>query len=288
MRHVKYAVYIWCKILLCVRGLSTLKGATALYLLLSLFACLPASSRTIEIVDKDTGVVIVAITSKAQEKQVKSKDWRQTWMGAHITNKSWSIYSGTTIAPFGGIHSNALLFRSIAGYGGYSYVGARALGKTQRTERFHGRQAFGEVVAGYQWRLGELTLKAFGGIAGNGHIISPKDPNNTVSGSRFGPTASIEAWLNLPYSNWLSSNTSWSSVFRSFKADLRLGHRFHKSIDLGLEAGAIGDKEYQAGHIGGFTQYRWNNTELRLSAGITSNRDKEISPYGTFNLLFTY
>jgi hypothetical protein len=214
--------------------------------------------------------------------------WQQTWMGASVAAASWSVYTGTTYAPFGSIHKDGVRLRMVAGYGRYNYRSTIWLGKHQMHERFAGQHGFGELLVGYQWQWGDLTVKGFVGGAGVGHVISPFDPENATTGTRYGVAAALETWLNLTKSTWISANVSWSSVFETSKADMRLGYRFSEKIDAGLEVAGSHDAHYAFGRLGGFAQYKWGEAELRLSGGWSLDEDGKSGPYGTLNLLFTY
>ncbi|HUS97417.1 MAG TPA: cellulose biosynthesis protein BcsS, partial [Hyphomicrobiaceae bacterium] len=178
--------------------------------------------------------------------------------------------------------------RTVGGYGEYSYTGTTRRGTTRVVTKHRGRKAFGDLLAGYQWQTGNLTLKAFAGGTGIGHIIAPSDPDNSAAGTSFGFTGSLEAWLNVSPRTFISANVSWASVFQTFKADVRGGYLVAPNLHLGLETGVIGNAEYEAANLGAFAQYRWRDMELRASTGISGDRDMQTGAYGTLNVLYTY
>lgn len=214
--------------------------------------------------------------------------WRQTWGGAQVVGSDWSVYSGTTVAPSGSISQPGWRLRATGGYGEYRYHGVNRLGPTPTLQRFKGRSAFSDLLAGYQWQAGDWTIKAFAGASIIGHVISPRDLDNPVSGTHFGATAVVETWFNISRETWLSNSVSWSSVFRTYKADMRLGTRLTDNLDIGLEAAVTGDQMHDNGRAGGFIQFHVGETEIRASSGVSGDRDGNTDVYGTLNLLFTF
>lgn len=201
---------------------------------------------------------------------------------------SWSVYTGTTAAPFGSIHKDGVRLRMTGGYGRYNYHGTRRLGRHLQQTKFKGQHGFGELLAGYQWQAGRVTLKAFAGGGGIGHVVTPFDPGHAATGTRYGAAVGIEAWYDVTDSIWLSANFGWSSVFQSYKSEFRLGYRLGDQFDLGIEGAGSHDSHYAHGRVGAFAQYKWGAMELRLSGGLLQDHDGKSSAYGTLNLLHTY
>lgn len=212
----------------------------------------------------------------------------ETWMGAQIAARSRSIYSGTTMAPFGSVQKDGWRIRVVGGYGQYRYEGARIVSNAQLAVDYDGRHGFGEFLIGYQWRRGPLTLKGFIGAAAVGHVISPLDPDSPMTGTHYGVAGALEAWYNLSDSVWLSANLGASSVFETARADLRLGYRLTPTFDLGIEGAATHDSHYGTQRIGAFAQYRWGRVELRASGGLSQDSEDKHGLYGAINLLFAY
>ncbi|MCB1509861.1 MAG: cellulose biosynthesis protein BcsS [Hyphomicrobiaceae bacterium] len=213
---------------------------------------------------------------------------QQVWLGGDVATRYWSTYAGMTIAPYGSLHMPGWRWRAVGGYGEYRYDGVRRLGSTPSLQRFRGRHGFAELLAGYQWRAGNWTLKAFGGAAISGHLVSPLDTDNSVSGTHIGAAVAVESWLELSRASWLSMSARWSSMFQGYKADARLGFRLSPQLDFGLETAISGDRSYDAARAGAFVQSRWGAWETRLSGGVTGDRDGDTSGYATLNLMITY
>jgi len=52
---------------------------------------------------------------------------------------------------------------------------------------------------------------------------------------------------------------------------VRLGYRVRPRLSLGLEGGALGNAEYDAGRGGGFVRVNFRSFETTLSRGFTGN-----------------
>lgn len=171
--------------------------------------------------------------------------------------------------------------RAVAGYGAYSYP------KYKTT--IHGQAAFTDVLAGYQHRLGPLTIKAFAGLAAESHNLVPLDLDNDVIGGDIGAKAAIETWWEMGPQSWSSLDLSWSSVHGgAYAARGRTGYRLRPKLSLGLEAAASGNAEYDGGRGGAFLRYTWADGEISASAGASIDRSGESGSYGTINALYRY
>src|SRR5437870_2497512 len=60
------------------------------------------------------------------------------WTGAQAYDHVWSLYSGSTVAPFGSVQEDGVRLRLVAGYGADRYSGPRALGVGSHIVAFKG------------------------------------------------------------------------------------------------------------------------------------------------------
>jgi cellulose biosynthesis protein BcsS len=128
------------------------------------------------------------------------------------------------------------------------------------------------ALVGYQFHPGgRLIVKLFAGIESDSQIISPHDPNNSVQGSALGLRLQAETWTNLSERYFLSADASYGTAFQEYWALARLGLRLGERVSLGLEGGALGNEEYNAGRGGGFARVNFRATEVTLSSGFTGN-----------------
>lgn len=164
---------------------------------------------------------------------------RQVWAGADISKNVWLVYSGVTIAPWGGMHDDGWRFRSAGGYGEYEYDGNDASGPA----RFHAQTYYADLLVGYLKRFGDLTAKGFVGASIISHDISPLDPETVAIGEEVGVKGVIELWLNIGASAWGQLDLSWSSAHNTRAARGRLGYRVWPKLSLGLEGGLNMDSQ---------------------------------------------
>lgn len=216
--------------------------------------------------------------------------WRETYAGADITSNVWLLYSGVTLAPLGEIHSDGLRMRASGGYGQYSYSGRRSGDPPDSHRQFRGSVKFIEALIGYQARFGDLTTKAFAGIAAIDHVVSPDDPIASggllMQGLDYGFKGVLELWLNLGSDAWTSLDASWTSAHQSYAGRWRLGYRVVPTISLGVEAsvngnllsdsrilddGSLREELRPQTRLGLFARYEWYTGEISVSGGVTSD-----------------
>lgn len=244
--------------------------------------------------------------------------WRETWAGADASRNGWLVYSGVTVAPLGHIHEAGPRLRVSGGTGGYRYAGERfdpATGGSRRRS-FSATTWYADALAGYLERWGPLTAKAFGGLSGIGHNITPFDDENAAIGDEIGLKAVVELWLNLGDDGYASLDLSWSSALDTRAARARAGWRVDPTWSLGAEAwldldaqsdcdlgwetgGACRRQSEQGGgetdlidytRAGLFARKEWNGGEISISAGVSGGLFKGAGsatpePYVTVNWL---
>ena len=70
---------------------------------------------------------------------------------------------------------------------------------------------------------------------------------------------------------FLSLDGAYGPAFQEHWSLTRIGHRFGPKFSLGLEGGAFGNEEYDAGRAGGFVRLNLRGIEMTLSSGFTGN-----------------
>jgi hypothetical protein len=200
-----------------------------------------------------------------------SVSWFEFWAGAQASQQAWSLYTGTTVAPFAAIQEDGLRLRVVGGYGAYRYAGPRAVGVGSQVVHFKGTVTFSDALVGYQKQLGPVTVKAFAGLATAQYNIAPEDPETTIRGPGFGGKAALETWWNIADRAWSSLDVSWSTLHHSYAARARLGWRFLPPVSAGLEAGGAGNREVDTVRVGGFLRYEWGSGELSASGGLSND-----------------
>jgi hypothetical protein len=226
---------------------------------------------------------VVATELCAEDRDQPDSDWGQTevtpsvshfefWAGAEAFKHAWSLYSGTTVAPFAGIQQDGLRLRMVGGYGAYNYAGPRAVGVGSQTVNFKGNVAFTDVLVGYHKQLETLTIKVFAGVTTAQHRVQPDDPETTIRGPGLGGKAALEAWWTMSDRAWSSVDVSWGSLHATYAARGRLGWRIVPTLSAGLEVGGAGNRECDIVRAGGFLRYEWESGELSASGGLSSDK----------------
>ncbi len=243
-----------------------------------------------------------ALSNPAEPAQPKY-GWREVWGGGDAMRDVWLLYSGMTLAPWSEhIHDPGVRLRSHMGYGQFNYVPSNTSG----SKNVHATVTYADALIGYHWRLGELTAKAFGGIAAidRSGINSGSGQHNF--GMEYGPKLMLELWLNVGEAQWTSLNMSFTTAHKTASARWRWGYKVLPELSLGPELrfdtndfraedrSAFFD-QYSA-RAGAFASYKWPGVELSVAGGIASrfqgtkrdDDDTAMTPYGTVNLLFQY
>jgi hypothetical protein len=192
--------------------------------------------------------------------------------GFEVSDNYASAYVGGGYA-FGkaGLYEEGFRLRAVGAYGRYDYQGSLLLDGAYRPTTFDGQEAFIAALAGYQFRPGRLILKLFAGIEAEDQHIVPHDPNNSVQGSALGLRLQAESWLDLSERMFLSADAAYGTAFQEYWALVRIGLRLGERFALGLEGGALGNEEYDAGRGGGFARVKLRAMEVTLSSGFTGN-----------------
>jgi hypothetical protein len=188
----------------------------------------------------------------------------EVWTGAQAYRHVWSLYSGTSVAPFGSIQDDGFRLRLVGGYGSDTYSGGAGV-------KFTGATSFVDALAGYQRQLGPLTLKVFAGLMATDRQVSPYDPA-AVQGLGVGGKVVAEGWLNLGDRAWTAVDASWGSLHQSYDGRARLGWRLVPALSTGLEAGVHKDVDSGIVRAAMFLRYELPSGEISISGGLANDR----------------
>jgi hypothetical protein len=221
------------------------------------------------------------------------------WAGGDAMRDVWLLYSGVTLAPWSEhIYAPGVRLRAHAGYGQYNYM----LEDGGERRAYEGEVTYIDALIGYHWRIGELTAKAFAGIAAIEHKTLARASDGRTVGLEYGPKGMLELWLNLGESQWTSLNLAFTTAHGTASARWRYGYKVMPEMSIGPElrfdTNAFRYEKYgemldsYLGRAGLFLSYKWPGVELSLAGGIAANvagsKADDPSPYGTVNLLFQY
>jgi hypothetical protein len=200
----------------------------------------------------------------------------ETWSGGEAFARVWSLYTGASFAPFGGVREDGFRLRGVAGYGDYGT----------------GTVSFADLLVGYHAQLGPVTLKLFAGLTAADHRSD--QPILLPQGFELGGKGVAEVWWNITDQVWSSADLSWGSPHAIYSGRVRLGWRLWPEIwpelSSGLEGGSAGTMDHDIARFGGFLRYEWATGELSLSAGLAfdglgSHWEGPAGPFGTISVL---
>lgn len=194
----------------------------------------------------------------------------EMFSGFEASNNYASGYVGGGYA-FGNLYAPGWRVRAVGAYGRYHYDGALFDGSDYVGTTFDGQAGFASAQVGYQFRPGAVIVKLFAGIEAEDQHIEPRDPNNSVQGSEVGLRLVAETWYDISSRWFLSADASYGTAFQEYCSLARVGFRVRPKLSLGVEGGALGNEEYDAGRGGGFVRVNFRELEATLSGGFTGD-----------------
>jgi hypothetical protein len=231
-------------------------------------------------------VCLFAAGASAQSDQPRT----EIFTGFEASDNYASGYVGGSYAlSKTGLYEPGFRLRAVGAYGRYHYDGTLPGNDGEVPTTFDGEDAFLSALVGYQFRPGRLIVKLFAGIEAEDQHIVPHDPNNLVQGSELGLRLQAETWFDISPRVFLSADAAYGTAFQEYCGLARFGLRLKPRLSLGLEGGALGNEEYDAGRGGGFVRLNFHDTEVTLSGGFTGNYLEETpSGYVALGVYRTY
>jgi Cellulose biosynthesis protein BcsS len=218
------------------------------------------------------GVVVLALGLLAGAARAEpDTPHTEIFTGLEASDNYSSGYVGGGYAFGKSLYERGWRLRAVGAYGRYHYDGTLFDGADYVPTTFDGQVGFGAALIGYQFRPGALTVKLFGGVEVEDQHITPRDPNNSVQGTETGFKLLAETWYDVSERWFLSADASYGPAFQEYFSLARVGFRVCPKLSLGLEGGALGNEEYDAGRGGGFVRVDVRKLEVTLSGGFTGN-----------------
>ena len=208
----------------------------------------------------------------------------ELFTGLEATDNAISGYLGAGYAFGKGLYESGWRLRVVGSLGAYDYQGTLFGHGSDLATTFDGESTFGAALLGYQFRADTLFLKFFSGIEGENQDISPRDPENSVQGSAVGARFVAESWYEFSPLWFASLDAAYGTAFQQYWSRARLGYRVRPRLALGIEGGALGNEEYDAGRGGGFAKFNVRMMEITLSGGFSGNY-LEDEPSGYMSLV---
>lgn len=233
--------------------------------------------------------VLAAAQPVCAEDRPAAAPWREMWAGAEASADFWSIYAGQTYALSGAIMEDGWRLRAVSGYGRYRYRSSHWDGSENVAATHRGMVAFADILLGYHWHAGPLTVKVFAGATGDSHTVSPFDPQNEAQGFALGARLVLESWLNLGEAAWLSLDAGWESAHETSTSRARLGYRALPWLSVGVEGAHVDTPNLLTLRGGAFVRAEWAAGEASLSGGLADDDGPgRASAYGTLNVLWRF
>lgn len=242
----------------------------------------------------------IALPARAGEWQTEVVAPRKTfyyeaWAGGDGGATSLSIYGGSTMALTDDVRANGFRLRAAAGYGTYGYERSYTVANRRAWQDFRGTMSSSEALVGYQHAFGPWIIKVFAGVAQETHTVVAHGPvglavddRNAVQGDRFGFKGALESWLDLDNKAFLQTDLSWSQPFEAYGSRIRAGWRLTPALSTGLEAGAHGNANHDAGRIGAFLRFEWTAGEISASVGAAGNSHEITGAYASAGMMLRF
>jgi hypothetical protein len=215
---------------------------------------------------------------------------RESWAGAEAFRRTWSLYTGSTYAPFSNLRQDGLRLRAVSAQSFYSYAGRRfdPASGVAIWQAFRGQARTIDLLAGYQWRTGDLTLKVFAGYQNTTVAIAPFDPETLVQGQKHGAKGAFEIWYNMTPRTWAALDITAATAFRTYSHRLRVADRTFENVSFGIEAAAFGHQESATQRVGAFVRFDNGTHEVSASGGWSMPRGDAGHAYGTVQWLYRF
>lgn len=213
----------------------------------------------------------------------------ELFTGLEASDNYTSGYVGGGYAFGKGLYAPGWRVRAVGAYGRYDYDGALFDGANYVPMTYDGQMGFAAAFVGYQFQPGAVIVKVFGGIEVEDQHVVPHDPNNSVQGTELGFRLLAETWYDISQRWFVSADAAYGTAFQEYFSLARLGFRVWPKLALGLEGGALGNEEYDAGRAGGFVRVNFRQLEVTLSGGFTGNYlEDDPSGYVSLGLYRTF
>jgi len=184
-------------------------------------------------------------------------------------------YLGVLYAPYG-MHQSGVRFTAFGLYGKYEY--------DTTPGEVEGRFWAGDLLIGWSHVVanGAATLSV--GANYQDHRLSPFDPANPVSGSKWGAKVQGDFWFQPTEETLVVGLASYSTAFDSYYGSLRFGYDFTRGQDVyfGPEFVGLGNDRTDQVRVGAhLSGIKLGIAKLNISGGWLHERDEGDGWYGT-------
>ena len=175
-----------------------------------------------------------------------------------------------------GYAASGFRLRAAGAHGRYDYEGSPLLDGNPTT--FDGQDAFAAALIGYEFRPGRLVVKLFTDIEGEDQHIVPHDPTIQCKAARSDCGCKPKAGSICRREASSPPTQAMAPPSRNIGRWCGSGYRLTPRFSRGLEGGALGNEEYDAGRGGGFARVsaRWRSRSLAVSPAIIWKTSRRI------------
>lgn len=199
----------------------------------------------------------------------------ELFTGSDLWRHGSFIYGGLLWSPEG-LDRDGLTFKIIISGGAYRYTSGALGNATVR-----GRQAAGQVSAGWRFKWQRSELKVFVGPDYRSHELTPNDPSASLRGAKIGVRSAFEFWTEPDADSMLAINGSWSTISsRNYALQAQIGWRALESFYVGPEGLVNASENYRQYRLGlHVTGLRMHWTEWSAGSGIAFDSDNRSGAY---------
>jgi Cellulose biosynthesis protein BcsS len=157
---------------------------------------------------------------------------------------SYFAWGGATWAPWG-LDKSGPRFTGFGGYGTYTY-------NTSVNSRNHGRFGTTDGLIGWAIATEKTNTKFMVGINAQDQILTAPDPTNPVQGSKIGVKGQIDTWITPTDSTMIFALGSYSTAFRTWYTELKLGVALlhDTEVYIGPQVIGLGNERFQQWRVG--------------------------------------
>jgi hypothetical protein len=197
----------------------------------------------------------------------------EVFSGGILAGHSWTSWTGGVGSFAGSLYDSGFRLRAVACLGQYDYeMGGGAINRAY--------PSLVELTPGYQLRTGPLTTKLYLGLHAEKHWLQQADAGNRSSETGLGAKVLSETWLDLPFNSFVSLDLSYAGRNGAHQGMLRAGSAHYlPKLQLGGEAGVIGDETSRQYRIGGLARYTYGRSMIEASGGYALDYDAHSTPY---------
>ena len=127
------------------------------------------------------------------------------------------------------------------------------------------------ALAGYEFHFGRAITKVFAGVEAVDSADQSPRSKQLRAGKRGRLARRRRDWIDLSPTWHLSADAAYGTAFQEYWSLARIGYRLKPRLSVGVEGGALGNQEYDAGRAGAFARFYLLDTEMTLASGFTGN-----------------